>query len=114
MTKLTPEEEKQKKYIYDTMSKRNKKKVDEIGYDDWDPFLKPKDPADMRLYREKQSATMLTKNFLSTIDHKGYSNEYGQGVFEMCMGIIGKEDKYKGMYEFSCWYKEQMDKQKDE
>jgi hypothetical protein len=43
VAELTPEEQK-KKAIFDAMSKRSRKRVLDKGYEQWDPFLPPKDP----------------------------------------------------------------------
>ena len=48
MAELDPEEQK-KKAIFDAMSKRSRKRVLDRGYEQWDPFLPPKDPIDLRM-----------------------------------------------------------------
>ncbi len=110
MSNGSPDEEKKKKFIFDSMSKRNRKKILDKGYDNWNPFEKPKDPIDLREADKRETATTLTKKFLQTVGQSEYSREYGKGVFEICMGIIGDEDRYRAMYEFSCWYKEFKEK----
>jgi hypothetical protein len=104
MNRLSPEQEERKKAIFDGMSTRNKKKILARGYDRWDPFLDPKDPIDIRVNQGRHAAWELAKNFLQTRSHEDYSNDYGQGVWEICTGIISGKDRYRAMYEFSCWY----------
>ncbi|MEW6615168.1 MAG: hypothetical protein AB1401_06875 [Thermodesulfobacteriota bacterium] len=104
MNRLSPEQEERKKAVFDGMSARNKKKILARGYGRWDPFLDPKDPIDMRVSQGRHAAWELAKNFLQTCSHEDYSNEYGQGVWEICTGIISGKDRYRAMYEFSCWY----------
>jgi hypothetical protein len=104
MNKLPPEQEERKKAIFDGMSARNKKKILAKGYDSWDPFSQPKDPIDIRVDQGRRMASELVKNFLQTRSHEGYSSDYGQGVWEICTGIISGKDRYRAMYEFSCWY----------
>jgi hypothetical protein len=104
MNRLPPEQEERKKAIFDGMSARNKKKILDKGYDNWDPFSLPKDPIDIRVDQGRRTAWELAKNFLQTRSHEGYSNDYGQGVREICTGIISGKDRYRAMYEFSCWY----------
>ena len=53
MAKLTPEEEKQKKAIFDSMSEKGQKHILSKGYDEWDPFMRPKEPL---LYKLRQEA----------------------------------------------------------
>ncbi len=98
------DDEKKKKAIFKSMSDRNRKKILAKGYENWDPFVMPKDPIDIREFKKKETAASITKNFLITKSHDDYSAEYGKGVFEICMGILGNNEKYLGMYEFSCWY----------
>jgi len=46
------------------------------------------------------------KKFLQTRSDDTYNNDYGQGVWEICTGIINGNDRYRAMYEFSCWYQD--------
>lgn len=104
MNKLSPEQEERKKAIFDGMSARNKKKILDKGYESWDPFSRPKDPLDIRVDQGRRTAGKLARDFLQTRSHEGYSNDYGQGVWEICTGMISGKDRYRAMYEFSCWY----------
>jgi len=107
VTGLTPEEEKRrKKAIFDAMSARSRKRILNKGYEKWDPFLMPKDPIDIRMAERRETALALIRKFLQTCRHEEYSNAYGQGVWEICMGIIGDDDRYRAMYDFSCWYRD--------
>ena len=109
MRKLSPEDEKRKKAIFDSMSPRRQKHIlKKEGYDAWDPFIEPKDPIDMRIDKSRRTAIELAREFLATCQHEDYSNAYGQGVWEICLGIINDDDRYKGMYEFACWYRESL------
>jgi hypothetical protein len=106
MTKISPEEEeKRKKAIFDSMSPRNQKHILKKGYDQWNPFQEPKDPIDIRKDATKRTSQMLIREFLQSKDQETYSNAYGNGVVEICLGIINDDDKYWGMYEFSNWYR---------
>jgi hypothetical protein len=107
MTKISPEEEeKRKRAILESMSPRRQKHILKKGYDKWDPFQMPKDPIDIRTDKTKRTTQMLVREFLQTRSHEEYSNAYGNGVLELCLGIINDDDKCKGMYEFSIWYHE--------
>ena len=106
MNRLSPEQEKQKRAIFDSMSARNQKKIlNKGGYDNWDPFQLPNDPIDIRMDRKKNTAITLVKRFLQECSHEEYNNAYGQGAWEICAGLIKGSDRYKGMHDFSCWYK---------
>jgi hypothetical protein len=112
MRKLSPEDAKRKKFIFDSMSPRRQKHIlKKQGYDAWDPFIEPKDPIDMQGGRSKRTAIDLTREFLATCDAQTYSNAFGQGAWEMCLGIVNDDEKYKGMYEFACWYQDLLKKE---
>ena len=112
MTKISPEEEeKRKKAILESMSPRRRKHILKKGYDEWNPFQEPKDPIDIRKDKTKRTSQMLMREFLQLKDQETYSNAYGKGVFEICLGIINDDDKYWGMYEFSCWYQDLLQKE---
>lgn len=112
MAKISPEEEeKRKKAIFDSMSSRNQKHILKKGFDEWNPFQEPKDPIDIRKDKSKRTSQMLISEFLQSKDQETYSNAFGRGVVEICFGIINDDDKYWGMYEFSCWYRELLRKE---
>ncbi len=108
MNKISPEEaEKRKKAVFDHMSPRRQKYIQEkVGYEKWDPFAEPKDPIDIRRDQSKRTTQMLVREFLHTRQLEGYSNAYGAGVLEICLGIMNDDDRFRGMYEFSCWYRD--------
>ena len=112
MRKLSSEDEERKKVIFDSMSPRRQKHIlKKEGYDKWDPFIEPKDPIDMRADKSRRTAIELARQFLATCKHEDYSNEYGQGVWDMCLGILNDDNRYKGMYEFACWYRDLLKKE---
>ncbi|MEE8553936.1 MAG: hypothetical protein V3S72_11605 [Desulfobacterales bacterium] len=115
MTKISPkEEEKRKRAIFESMSPRRQKHILKKGYEKWDPFLEPKDPIDIRKDKTKRTTQQLVREFLQTKSSEDYSNAYGGGVFEICLGIVNDDDKYKGMFEFSIWYQELLKREGDE
>jgi hypothetical protein len=106
MSKLSQEEEGRKRAIFEGMSPRRQRKILEKGYDNWDPFQPPRDPIDLRTDKNRYTAAMLAREFLATQASEGYSRAYSQGVWEICVGIVSSSDRYTGMYEFSCWYRD--------
>jgi hypothetical protein len=100
--------EKRKQAIFDSMSPRGQKHIRKIGFDNWDPFLEPKDPIDIRRDPTKRTTQQLVRDFLQMCGHEKYSNAYGRGVLEIALGIINSDDRFIGMYEFSCWYQDQL------
>jgi hypothetical protein len=110
MSDLQSEEEK-KKAIFDSMSPRRQKHILKKGYEKWDPFQEPKDPIDIRRDKTKRTSQMLVREFLQTREGDQYSNAYGRGVLDMCIGIVNDDDRYIGMFEFSCWYQDLLRKE---
>ena len=107
MTQISPEEEeKRKKAICESMSPRSQKHILKKGYEKWDPFQEPKDPIDIRKDKTKRTTQELVRAFLQTRSAEDYSNAYGSGAFEICLGIINDDDRYRGMFEFAIWYQE--------
>ena len=111
MAKTKEEKERLKKAIFEAMSPRRKKFIEKIGYDNWDPFQEPKDPIDIRREQTKRTTKQLVREFLVTKAHEEYSNAYGRGVLEIALGIVNDEDRFKGMYEFSCWYRDLLERE---
>ncbi|MGD8892872.1 MAG: hypothetical protein PVF94_07575, partial [Desulfobacterales bacterium] len=98
MKKISPEEEeRRKKAIFDSMSPRRQKHILKKGYENWEPFQEPKDPIDIRKDKSKRTTQSLVREFLQTKNFEEYSNAYGRGVFELCLGLINNDDRYRGM-----------------
>jgi hypothetical protein len=107
MTKISFEDEaKRKKAIFDSMSPRRQKHILKKGYEKWDPFQEPKDPIDIRKDKTKRTTQALVREFLQAMGSEEYSNAYGRGVFEICLGIVNDDERYRGMFDFSVWYSE--------
>ena len=83
----------------------------ERGYDAWDPFQEPKDPIDIRMEKTQRTTQMLVREFLQTQNRENYSNEYGRGVLDICLGIVNDDERSRGMFEFSLWYHELLKKE---
>lgn len=100
------EAERRKKTIFDSMSPRRQKHILKRGYDKWDPFEEPKDPIDIRKDKTRRTTQDLVREFLQTRTDEAQNNAYNRGVLEMALGLVNGEDRFKGMYEFACWYRE--------
>lgn len=112
MDEFTPEQiAARKKSIFDAMGKRGQKQVMKVGYDKWDPIQTPKDPIDIRADVTKRTTQQLIREFLQQTSHDDYSNTFAQGAFDMCLGIINKDERIRGMFEFSKWYSELLKKE---
>jgi len=103
--------EERKRAMFEDLSPRQRKYVDRIGYEAWNPFQEPKDPIDIRKDKTKRTAQMLVREFLQSRSSEEYSNTYGRGVLDICLGIINNDERYPAMFEFSGWYHELLKKE---
>jgi hypothetical protein len=107
MSNFSPEEvARRKKAVFDSMSDRRQKHILKKGYDRWDPFEEPKDPIDIRKDKTKRTTQMLVREFLQSRSGDAQNNAYNRGVLEIALGLVNNEDRFRGMFEFSCWYQE--------
>lgn len=114
--KLTDEQEALKRQIYESMNPRRRRFIDRIGYDNWDPFQKPNDPMELRTDVTKRTTQQLIREFLQSRPSKpdqenGTGNAYSQGALECALGIVNRDDKYLGAYDFAIWYHELLKKE---
>ena len=116
MNRVSKEEaESRKKAVFENMSPRRQKHIlNKVGYDKWDPFQEPKDPIDIRRDQSKRTTQMLVREFLQSRTLEGYSNSYGSGVLELCLGLVNDDERYRWIFEFSCWYRDLLEKEKTE
>ncbi len=109
---LSPEEEALKRDMYERINPRRRKFIDRIGYDNWDPFQKPNDPMEMRQDVTKRTTQQLIREFLQSLPPEhDRGNAYSQGALECALGIINRDDKYLGMFDFAVWYAELLKKE---
>ena len=105
--KLSPEDEKLKRELYEKIPARRRKFIDRIGYDNWDP--KPNDPMEIRTDISHRTTQQLIREFLqSRAASEGkrpeYSNAYSQGALECAIGVVNRDDRYLGIFDFAIWY----------
>lgn len=93
-----------KRAIYDKLKPRRRRFIEKIGYDAWDPFQEPMDPLDLREDASRRTGQQLVNEFLAS--QPGASDDFAKGAWEICMGVMGGSEKYRGMYAFCKWYKE--------
>ncbi|MCL1985205.1 MAG: hypothetical protein FWG59_02000 [Betaproteobacteria bacterium] len=103
---LTVEQEALKRELYERMPPRRRKFIDRIGYAQWDPFQKPNDPLDIRLDVTKRTTQQLVREFLQQADgrEERLGNEYRRGALECALGVVNRDEKYLGIFDFCLWY----------
>lgn len=108
---LTTEQETLKRQIYEKMRPTRRKFVDRIGYENWDPFQEPNHPLDMRVDAGMRTTEQLLNAFLQSLNGEPISQAYRQGAIDCVMGIITKDEKYRGVFDFCLWYYELLQKE---
>ena len=101
---LTEEQEQLKREIYERMNPRRRKFIDRIGYDEWDPFQKPNDPMDIRVDSSKRTTQQLFRGFMHSLGERTEGNDFNKGALDCALGIVNRDERYLGIYEFCVWY----------
>ena len=110
---LSPDEEKLKRDLYEKISPRRRKFIDRIGYENWDPVPEPNEPNDIRTDISKRTVQQLLQEFVMYKKQEARrlglddpSEAFLQGAMQAASGIVNKQDKFLGTYEFAAWYHE--------
>lgn len=112
MSEFTSEEiASRKRAVFESMSPRRQQHILKKGYEKWDPFEEPKDPIDIRKDQSKRTTQQLVREFLQSRPGDAQNNAYNRGVLEIALGIVNGEDRFRGMFEFSCWYRDLLRQQ---
>lgn len=108
---LSEEGEKMKRQIYEKMNPRRRKFVDKIGYEQWDPFQAPKDPLDIRTDRTNRTIQELLDEFMRQNNGGSRDAAWRKGAWECAMGIIMRDEKFQGIFDFCLWYQKLLQKE---
>lgn len=96
-----------KREMYEKLSRRQRKWVDRLGYDNWDPFQKPMDPIDIRTEVTGLTAKQLAELFLS--ERAGdIGADYKENVSRFCVELVMNFERVRPIYEFCAWYAERL------
>lgn len=106
VTELNQEQEAFKRQLYESMKPRRRKFIDKIGYDQWDPFQAPKEPLDMRRDATDRTLQELLRDFMR--ESKGGDAAWQAGAKECALGIIRKDGRFQGIFDFCLWYDRQL------
>lgn len=107
---LTDEQKVLKRQIYEKMRPQRRKFIDRIGYDTWDPFQEPNHPLDIRVDAGMRTTEQLLREFLSSLGGEEVSDVYRKGALDCIMGLITKDEKYRGIFDFCLWYYDTLPK----
>lgn len=108
---LTENQEELKRGIYEAMSPRRRKFIDRIGYDVWDPFQEPKEPLDLRKEACGRTIQDLIGEFMRENDNPGRDPAWRKGARDCALGIIQRDEKFQGIFDFCLWYANLLEKE---
>ena len=101
--------EARKQYMYEKMSKRRRKFVDRMGYENWDPFAAPFDPIDIRRDMSGFTSDQLTQMFVKETGRHA-NQEYIDAVNEFNVMLVMNFEKVRPLFEYCLWYSEHLKK----
>lgn len=100
----SPEEvEALKRTLYEKLSKRQRKYVDRIGYEAWEPFQMPNDPLDIRQDKSGYTAQELALMFFRELGEDVPEN-YRAAVTEFAIQLLAQPERCRPVVEFCAWY----------
>jgi hypothetical protein len=99
------EYEFKKKAIFDGMSRRGQQWVLKIGYENWDPFEKPKDPRERIFSSASVKAGTLVREYYESAGGKEESVAVNRELFELCLGLLRGEGRAITVVDFCAWLK---------
>lgn len=104
------EHERCKREIFERMNARQRKFVERVGYENWDPFQPPNEPMDMRTDKTRHTVRQLLQSFeASPFNSRPGSREYQQGALECAMGMVREDERFLGIFDFCLWYADFLD-----
>lgn len=101
---LDEEQKEFKRILYEKMNPRRRKFIDRIGYDNWDPFQAPKEPLDIRRDATRRTLQELLRDFMAQTGGAQKDESWRAGASECALGIIQRDEKYQGIFDFCLWY----------
>ena len=97
------EYEMKKKAIFDGMGKRGRERILRIGYENWDPFMEPKDPRERIFSGASQRATAIVQEFYRSRAGAEESVSLNKELFDLCRGLLQGEERARLIFEFCTW-----------
>ncbi|MGE4554144.1 MAG: hypothetical protein AB7D57_13620 [Desulfovibrionaceae bacterium] len=96
-----------KREMYEKLSARQRKWVDRLGYENWDPFQKPMDPIDIRVETTGLTATQLAGLFLQ--ERAGsIGSDYRENISRFTVELVMNFERVRPIYDFCTWYAERL------
>lgn len=108
---LSAEQEEYKRAIYNQLKPRQRKFIDRIGYENWDPFQAPKEPLDLRTDVTRRTLRQLLHDFMRDCDGEKKDAAWQAGASECALGVIRKDERFQGIFDFCIWYSNQLERE---
>ncbi|SFM62261.1 hypothetical protein [Thermodesulforhabdus norvegica] len=102
------EYERRKRAIFESMSKRGQQRILKMGYENWDPFVEPKDPRERLVSDPARQAVGLLVKFYETSKIGELARTYHRELFDLANGLIRGEAKARVIFAFVKWYEEEI------
>lgn len=106
MTQDHDEYERRKRAVFDGMSKKGQERILRRGYENWDPFLEPKDPRERIFSDASLQTTAWLKEFYESSEQNAESVAVHKELFELGRGLIKGETRAKALFRFCRWLSE--------
>ncbi len=97
------EYELKKKAIFDGMGRRGQERILKIGYENWDPFMEPKDPRERIFSSASVRAGALVQEYYKAAGIKEESVAVHKELFELCRGFLQGETRAGAIVDFCSW-----------
>ena len=105
MTAPNEETERKKRAIFDGMGKRGQQQVLRLGYENWDPFLEPKDPREQIRGSLAVKVDALVNQFYGATPSNEEAKAFHRELIELCRGLLQGELRAQKIYQFCLWYR---------
>jgi hypothetical protein len=106
---MSSDEESRKRAIFESMSPKRQRRILEKGYENWNPFLPPKEPpffSEAERQKHRQAAELLSRfiNHATDIILKTHPSPlYLEAVRDMAFGLARGDERYQAMYDYGRW-----------
>lgn len=110
-TVLSEDQARYKRALYEKLNPRRRKFIDKIGYENWDPFQAPKEPLDLRKDSTQRTLQELLREFMAHSKGSQKDHAWQAGAAECALGILQKDVKYQGIFDFCLWYANLLEKE---
>jgi hypothetical protein len=98
------EREHKKKAIFEGMSNRGQQRVLRLGYENWDPFLEPKDPRDQIRSVIALRADEQVRQFYGANPGNVGFRDFHKELLDVAVGLIRGERRAQTLFEFCKWF----------